>query len=163
MYTVAAVCTGNICRSPMGHVILTQLLDEAGLADDVVVSSSGTGDWHVGEPADPRTVATLERHGYDGSAHRAAAFEPTTFDDVDLVLAADYGHVEALTSLAPNEAAAGHIRLMRSFDPALKDLGDDERQTADPWYGQEADFETCFEHVEAACKGLVRELEALYR
>lgn len=49
---VEMVCTGNICRSPMGEVILRAMLDEAGLTH-VAVGSSGTGRWHVGEGADP--------------------------------------------------------------------------------------------------------------
>src|SRR6476620_3413188 len=73
---VTFVCSGNICRSPMGHVILQRMVDDAGLSDDVQVSSSGTGDWHVGEHADPRTVEVLARHGYDGSRHRAREFDP---------------------------------------------------------------------------------------
>ncbi|MGB8384274.1 MAG: low molecular weight phosphotyrosine protein phosphatase, partial [Dermatophilaceae bacterium] len=36
------MCSGNICRSPMGEVILRRLLDEARLGH-VVVTSGGTG------------------------------------------------------------------------------------------------------------------------
>ena len=109
---VTFVCSGNICRSPMGHVILTQLIDEAELSDRVTVSSSGTGDWHVGEPADPRTVAVLEAHGYDGSAHRAAVFTAARFDDADLVLASDTGHVRHLRRLARTPEHLEKIRLV---------------------------------------------------
>ena len=61
---VEMVCTANICRSPMGAVILRAMLDEAGLPH-VVAASAGTGGWHVGDGAGPRTVAVLRRHGYD--------------------------------------------------------------------------------------------------
>ena len=61
------------------------------LDDRVRVSSSGTGDWHVGEHADPRTVEVLAAHGYDGSQHRAREFDPDEFDDLDLVLASRRG------------------------------------------------------------------------
>ncbi len=104
---VTFVCSGNICRSPMGHVILARLVAEAGLDDRVVVSSSGTGDWHVGEHADPRTVAVLAEHGYDGSAHRAREFDADEFADLDLVLASDEGHVRALQRLARTPAQPG--------------------------------------------------------
>src|SRR5690625_1800884 len=38
-FTVSFVCTGNICRSPMGEVILRDLLDREGLGDRVQVVS----------------------------------------------------------------------------------------------------------------------------
>ena len=62
-YRIALVCLGNICRSPMAHVVLEDRLAEAGLDDRVEVASSGTGDWHVGHPMDPRAAATLSRRG----------------------------------------------------------------------------------------------------
>jgi protein-tyrosine phosphatase len=155
---VTFVCSGNICRSPMGHVILQQMVADAGLDGHVVVSSSGTGDWHVGEHADPRTVAVLARHGYDGSSHRAREFDAAEFADVDLVLASDEGHVRALHRLAPTPEDRLKIRLVREFDPAAVAAG--TLETADPWYGDEAHFLQCFEEVEAACRGIVDHIRA---
>ncbi len=71
-YRIALVCLGNICRSPMAHVVLEQQLEEAGLADVVEVSSSGTGGWHEGGPMDERAAATLRAAGLDPSRHRAS-------------------------------------------------------------------------------------------
>ncbi|MCU1536510.1 MAG: protein tyrosine phosphatase [Humibacillus sp.] len=156
---VTFVCSGNICRSPMGHVILTSLVADAGLADRVTVTSSGTGDWHVGEHADPRTVAVLADHGYDGSRHRAREFDASELPDLDLVLASDRGHVRALTRLARTQADRDKIRLVREFDPAAVEAG--TLETADPWYGDEDDFERCFTQVEAACVGILGHLRAL--
>ena len=42
-YRIALVCLGNICRSPIAHVVLDERLRQAGLDDQVEVSSSGTG------------------------------------------------------------------------------------------------------------------------
>src|SRR6476646_4701246 len=109
---VAFVCSGNICRSPMGHVIFQRMVDDAGLADRVRVSSSGTGDWHVGEHADPRTVAELARHGYDGARHRAREFDPAEFDEIDLVLTSDEDHVRTLQRLAGTPNDRRKIRLV---------------------------------------------------
>jgi len=150
---VTFVCSGNICRSPMGHVIFTQLIDDARLSDRVIVSSSGTGDWHVGEPADPRTVAVLDAHGYDGSAHRARVFTAATFDDADLVLASDSAHVRHLRRLARTPEHQDKIRLVREFDPAAVTAG--TLETDDPWFGDEEHFLRCFAEVEAACKGIL--------
>ena len=150
---ITFVCSGNICRSPMGHVILESMVADAGLADDVTVSSSGTGDWHVGEHADPRTVAVLAEHGYDGSRHRAREFDPTEFDEIDLVLASDEGHVRALQRLARTPQNRAKIRLVREFDPAAVSAG--TLETSDPWYGGDDHFARCFREVEAACHGIL--------
>ena len=74
-YRIALVCLGNICRSPMAHVVLEQRLAEAGLDDRVEVASSGTGGWHVGDPMDERAAATLAAAGYDPSRHRARQYD----------------------------------------------------------------------------------------
>ncbi|MEO5743811.1 MAG: low molecular weight protein-tyrosine-phosphatase [Terracoccus sp.] len=153
---VTFVCSGNICRSPMGHVVLGRMIDSAGLSDEVVVSSSGTGDWHVGEHADPRTIEVLARHGYDGTRHRAREFDPTEFDGLDLVLASDQGHVRTLQRLAGSEDNLAKIRLVREFDQSAVDAG--TLETSDPWYGGEEHFARCFEAVEAACHGILEHL-----
>ncbi len=149
------ICTGNICRSPMGEIVLRQLLDEAGV-DGVEVTSAGTGAWHVGDGADQRTVAVLHRHGYDGSAHIAQQVNRDFFAEHDLLLAADRGHARALRTLAPSPADADKVRLLREFDPEAVAAG--TLEVDDPWYGGTADFERCFREVEAACRGLVEHL-----
>src|SRR5690606_35247871 len=68
-YRTGVVCLGNICRSPMAEVVLTERVAEAGLDDRVEVASCGTGDWHVGHPMDRRAAATLSAAGYDPSRH----------------------------------------------------------------------------------------------
>ncbi len=156
MTRVTLICSGNICRSPMAEIILRHLLDEAGV-DSVDVDSAGIGDWHIGEGADPRTVAVLQRHGYDGSAHRASQFDASTFASYDLVLAADRGHVRALQRGARTDADRAKIRLLREYDPEAVAAGTLELD--DPWYGGTADFERCLSEVEAACRGLASELQ----
>lgn len=157
-YHVTFVCSGNICRSAMGHIILDRMVEQAGLSDQVRVSSSGTGDWHVGEHADPRTIAVLRQYGYDGSSHRAREFDPSEFDEVDLVLASDSGHIRTLTRLARTAEHRRKIRLVREFDPAAVASG--LLETADPWYGDMDHFERCFREVEAACHGILAHLQS---
>ena len=137
-FTVSFVCTGNICRSPMGEVILRELLDREGLGDRVRVVSAGTGDWHVGGPADPRAVSTLRDYGLDGDAHRAEQFVAEHFARTDLVLALDRSHERALRAMAAPPADTEKIRLVRSFDPAAREAG--ELEVDDPYLGDEAGF-----------------------
>jgi protein-tyrosine phosphatase len=146
-YRVTFVCTGNICRSPMAEHIFRHHAEQEGL--DVEVDSSGTGHWHVGDPADERAVAVLRRAGYR-SSHRARQFEASWFDRYDLILALDRGHRTDLLRLAPDEEARRKIRLLREFDPRARDL-----DVADPYYSRDSAFDEVREQIEAAVPGLL--------
>lgn len=155
-YRVTVVCTGNICRSPMGEFVLRERFEAAGLGDRVVVDSAGTHSWEVGNPADPRTLAVLARNGHDdfgGRDHVARRFERAWFEEVDLVLAADAGHLRELTRLARTDAQRAKVRLFRSFDPVA--AGDDTLDMDDPWYGDDTAFDQTYAEVVAAADGVV--------
>ncbi|MEV0180272.1 low molecular weight protein-tyrosine-phosphatase [Streptomyces sp. NPDC050625] len=149
-YRVCFVCTGNICRSPMAESVFRARVAEADLAGLVEIDSAGTGDWHEGDGADPRTVSVLEEHGYDAD-HTARQFRASWFARLDLVIALDAGHLKALRRLAPTDEDALKVRLLRSYDPAA---GDD-LDVPDPYYGGPDGFEECLEMVEAASTGLL--------
>lgn len=149
-YRVCFVCTGNICRSPMAESVFRACVEEAGLDGLVEVDSAGTGGWHEGDGADPRSLDVLEEHGYD-SDHTARQFQASWFSRLDLVIALDSGHLKALRRLAPTPEDAAKVRLLRSYDPAA----DDDLDVPDPYYGGRGGFETVLEMVEAASTGLL--------
>ena len=152
-YRVTFVCTGNICRSPMAEHVLRGRLGREGLGARVEVDSSGTGGWHVGDPADHRSVRVLRRHGYT-SAHRARRFRQEWFDSYDLILAMDTGHLRQLRQLARGPQDAAKLRLLRSYDPAAGTRLD----VPDPYYGGDAEFEQVLDLVEAAMPRLIRDI-----
>ena len=149
-YRVCFVCTGNICRSPMAESVFRARVADAGLDGLVEVDSAGTGDWHEGENADPRTLSVLEERGY-ALDHAARVFEPSWFARLDLVIALDTGHLKALRHLASAGEDTAKVRLLRSYDPGA---GDD-LDVPDPYYGGRDGFEECLEMVERACTGLL--------
>ncbi|NYI98019.1 protein-tyrosine phosphatase [Streptomonospora nanhaiensis] len=157
-YRICVVCLGNICRSPMAEKVLTADLDRAGLADAVVVDSSGTGDWHLGWGMDPRAAAALRVHGYP-TDHVARQFDPAWFERRDLVLAMDLDNMDELVRRAPDpDAVRERLRLFRSFAPG--EVGPNP-EVPDPYYGGDDGFSTVLTMVEAASKGLTAELAAL--
>ncbi len=161
---VCFVCTGNICRSPMGEAVLRQLADQTTLADGttlaqrLVVSSAGTSGWHVGEPMDSRARDALARRGYADRGHRAQSFETRWFDATDLVVCMDRGHQQTLVSLSRGRAGddryLDRLVMLRSFDPRAGGAVD----VPDPYYGDDAEFESCLDLVEAGCRGLASHL-----
>lgn len=153
-YTVTVVCTGNICRSPIAEVLLREAFDDAGLGDQVEVNSAGTGDWHVGSDMDHRARAVLEDAGHTFEAHSARQFLTDTFADSDLILAADTGHYEQLTALAPDDDMARRVQLLLAFDPEA--YASQELNLADPYYGDNRDFTLAYDAVSAAVPGVVQ-------
>lgn len=156
-YSICVVCSGNICRSPIGEVVLQEALTRAGLAERVSVCSAGTGAWHEGEGADHRACAVVKSHGLNLNEHRAEVFSSEHFEHVDLVLALDSGHLRALRSLAPDDDARAKIHLLRSFDPEA--VADDDLEVADPYYGDKRDFEIAYDQVVAAAAGIVAHVQ----
>ena len=154
-FRVCMVCLGNICRSPMAAAVLRAKLAEAGLADRVVVESAGTGDWHVGDCADPRARATLRAAGYDDQ-HTARQFATTFYGDYDLVIAMDANNLRDLRRIAPASEIGDRVRMLRSYDPSAQD----DLDVPDPYYGDDDGFQLVLAQVERACEGLVAELRA---
>lgn len=144
---VVVVCTGNICRSPMAHVVLQSAIEDAGIEREVKVSSCGTGGWHVGQQADSRALSELRRAGFDGSWHRAAQLGPE-HAGADLYLALDQGHARSLKRSGIPEQ---RIHLLRSFDPEAN-----SKDVPDPYYGSQDDFRIALSQIEAAIPGIMQ-------
>jgi len=142
----------------MAEVVLRGELASAGLAGKVAVESAGTGDWHLGEAMDPRARAELNRHGYDGTGHEARQIQQSWLADYDLLLAMDHRNLASLRNMAAgDEELADRMMMMRSFDP---DSGDGA-EIRDPYYGNADDYAEVFELVQAAARGLAKQLAAV--
>ena len=151
--SIVIVCAGNICRSPIGEVVLRDRLDKAGL--EISVDSAGTGDWHEGEDANAKSVKVLRDSGYE-IAHIARQFKNQWFDERDLILVMDNENRKNLLKIAPKEFAH-KIHLMRKFDPKLSHLADDheELEVPDPYHQPIDDFYEVLDMLEKAADGLV--------
>lgn len=152
---VAVVCLGNICRSPMAHVVLEHRLAEAGLADTVTVVSAGTGSWHTGEPMDERAAAALAAAGYDPSRHSAQRFTMDWYAENDLILAMDASNHADISDLAPDVASLEKVQMFRAYDPEASER---DIEVPDPWFGGPEGFQQVLLMVERTAEALVKEL-----
>lgn len=157
-YRICLVCLGNICRSPTAEVVLREELDKAGLSGKAVVDSAGTGDWHLGEPMHSGARAELSRRGLDGSGHQARQIDRSWLADYDLVLAMDGRNLASLRRMAGDDPGqAGRIQLMRSFDPE----SGHGAEVPDPYDGSPEEFAEVFDLVDAAARGVARQLASM--
>lgn len=147
---VLFVCLGNICRSPTAEAVFRHLVEKASLSDRIEIDSAGTGDWHVGELADPRTRHAAKRRGIevDGRARQVKRADFTRFD---YLVAMDASNRRNLVAMAPNEELASKVHLFRDFDPKSPRGSD----VPDPYYGGDDGFETVLDICDAAARGLL--------
>ena len=139
---ILMVCLGNICRSPMAHGIMDHLAQEKGL--DWQVDSAGTGNWHVGEPPDRRSIRTARAHGIDISQQVCRLFKISDFDTYDHIFVMDRNNLSDILSMARNKQDEKKVSLL---------LGD--RIVPDPYY-DDAQFEPVFNLIGEGCREIIK-------
>ncbi len=150
MTSILFVCLGNSCRSPLAEGALRAAADRAGV--EVELDSAGTGGWHAGEAPDRRAQAAAIRHGTDISDLRARQVRVDDFRRFDHVFALDRQNLRDLQAIRPADATA-ELRLLMDLVP-----GREGSSVADPYYGEDRDFDTTWDEVNAAAEVLVAQL-----
>jgi protein-tyrosine phosphatase len=141
------VCLGNICRSPVLAAVVAEHARRANLA--WTVDSVGTGDWHVGDGADPRSVASALRRGYALAAHRARQLHRDDYRRYDVLLAADAANLREIERRRPADASA-RITLALEFAGIAT-----PREVPDPYYGGADGFERVIDLAEEVARRLL--------
>ncbi len=114
---VLFVCSGNICRSPLGAQVLTARLGRD--APAFTVESAGTIA-QDGAAMDAAAAAQSRRLGGSPDAHRSRYLTPEIAGGADLVLTAERAHRAAVASLAPR--ATKRAFTIREFARVLDEL-----------------------------------------
>jgi len=148
---VLFVCMGNICRSPTAEGVFRHHVEQAGLAERIVVDSAGTHAYHVGDPPDRRAKAAAERRGIALGDLRARRVSDEDFERFDYIVAMDMDNLERLKDQSPAEHQP-KVRLFLEFSSAQ------EQEVPDPYYGGAAGFERVLDLVEEASRGLLETL-----
>jgi len=151
---VLFVCLGNICRSPTAEGVLRHLLSQEGGGLHVEVDSAGTGDYHRGEPPDPRTQRAAKRRGIDLSGLSARQVSRRDFEDFDLILAMDRSNLRDLETIRPKGSRA-ELQLFLEY------AGEPGRsEVPDPYTGDSDDFDEVLDLVTRASRRLIERLRA---
>lgn len=149
---VLFVCMGNICRSPTAEAVFRHLVEQNGLAEQILIDSAGTHDYHIGEPPDARTQRAAKRRGYDMNMLRGRQVEAEDFYRFDYVLAMDEANLDILKRLRPRDAQS-HLGLFLEFAEHYR-----EREVPDPYFGGAGGFEHVLDLVEDGAAGLLKHL-----
>lgn len=147
MISVLFVCLGNICRSPMAEGVFQHLVDQAGLPDQFVIDSGGTGSWHVGELAHHGTRDVLRRNGitYRG---RSRQVDRSDLEQFDYVVAMDSSNINDLRRLDRTGMLDGKLHLLLDFAPEGL-----PRDVPDPYYA--GNFDVVYDMVLEGCRGFL--------
>ncbi len=105
---ILVICTGNICRSPMGEALLAARWAGGNRS----VRSAGVGAL-VGRPAEPHAIDVMREHDIDMTAHRARQLDAAMVREADLLLTMEPEHSEWILSLVPT--ARGKVHLITRF------------------------------------------------
>ena len=148
--SILFVCLGNICRSPLAEGAMRAEAARLGLAAEI--DSAGTGDWHVGNPPDPRAQAAALRHGVDIAQLRARRITAGDHYRFTHILALDRQNLADIRAAAPADGTA-QVALLMDLVP-----GREGQAVADPYYGGDEAFDDTWADVSAAARALARKL-----
>ncbi|WP_307190346.1 DUF4012 domain-containing protein [Gordonia desulfuricans] len=160
--SILFVCTGNICRSPIGERVLRDLAAWSGA--QVTVTSAGVGAAN-GQPMHPSSVEVLTEHGYDAAGFESRYLRPQILEESDLVLTMTREHRAACQRALPARwrrmfTLAEFVKLLGDApadaeglselvaDRGRVDTNADDLDIADPMGKPTAEFERCFAEIE---------------
>ena len=119
MSSVLFVCLGNICRSPLAEGVFLHQAAEASF--EVEVDSAGTGGYHAGELADPRSRAVAQKHGIQLPI-RARKVKADDFGRFDLIVAMDQSNARNLRAIGSHLRVLGWLDRLRRRPAWLRSL-----------------------------------------
>lgn len=151
---ILVVCTGNICRSPMGQGLLAHALSaQPEPLRSLKVISAGVAA-HTGEPISENSVVALRKVGIDISFIRSQGLTQKMLDDALLVLGMTESHRSIIRARA--RPVPENLHLFREFlpEPASKEIGD-------PYGGPIKLYESARDEMVEAIPSLIEFLKKL--
>ncbi|EOF4702629.1 protein tyrosine phosphatase [Klebsiella oxytoca] len=131
--SILVVCTGNICRSPIGERFLRKALPNK------KIDSAGTGAM-VDHEADASAKRIAEKHGLSLDGHKGKQFTPSLGRRYDLILVMEREHIEQIGRIAPE--ARGKTMLFGHWV--------EQKEIPDPYKKSDEAFSSVYKLIEQA-------------
>ncbi|MBW5932201.1 protein tyrosine phosphatase [Klebsiella grimontii] len=139
--SILVVCTGNICRSPIGERFLQKSFPNKR------IDSAGTGAL-VGHHADQNAIKIASMHDISLEGHKGQQFTSALGRQYDLILAMEKEHIEQIGRIAPE--VRGKTMLFGQWLNC--------REIPDPYRKSEEAFESVYKLIEQAGLSWVEKL-----
>lgn len=147
MTNLIFVCYGNICRSPMAEVVMTEKVRQAGLSDEFTIISRASDPYDVGMEVDHRAISALLQAGYNPQAslskHISELISDKDLQIADWVYCMDRDNILSIEKRFPAQYL-DKVSLLA------------KREILDPWYNGR--FLECLQEIEGAIDCLISEL-----
>ena len=143
------VCLGNICRSPLAEGLLGSKLPNT----KYIVDSAGTGNYHVGDLPDKRSIDVAKKYGLDITNQRGRQFSVSDFDLFDHIFVMDNSNFTNVVKLARNENDISKVKLI------LNEIYPNQNyDVPDPYHGGSQGFENVYKMLDEATENIKNRL-----
>ncbi|EMM6760160.1 protein tyrosine phosphatase [Pluralibacter gergoviae] len=140
--SILVICTGNICRSPIGERLLRLGLPKK------KIESAGVGAL-VNHSADSSAIKVAEKHGISLEGHLGTQFTSQLARQYDLLLVMEHEHLVQVSRIAPE--VRGKTMLFGHWLENNKDI-------PDPYRKSDEAFESVYQLIEQASKHWIAKL-----
>jgi glycosyltransferase involved in cell wall biosynthesis/protein-tyrosine-phosphatase len=144
--TILVVCQGNIIRSPFAARLVAQAV---GNRRHLSIRSGGLAAV-PGKPSHPIAVLTASKQHIDLTGHAAAPLDGNIVRASDVIFVMDVPQLLALRQRFPEAEDRTFLLTCLASDTPL--------EIQDPYDGDIARFETCFDHISRAIRPIVQTL-----
>lgn len=138
----------------MAEGVFREVVEKAGFADRFQIDSAGTGNYHVGELPDPRSIEIAAKYGITLD-HIVRQLNKEDFDHFDYIVGMDLSNrTNILKLIDASDTKAEKVHLMLDFVDELKGT-----EIADPYHDELPIFDTMYHTMMKASKAMLEKIQ----